>query len=87
MTTTLLARNKQKIQLEDLQRGVLEAYSRGLLSEKQAIAQLGLRGYDDLLTLLERADLSAWEATRESPAKSGIAEGYIHYWLNSNPKE
>lgn len=87
MTSALLARNKQKAQLEDLQRGVLEAYSRGLLSEKQAIGQLGLKNYDQLTAMLERLGLHAWESGQQIRESGNMADGYIHYWLNNNPKE
>lgn len=87
MTTALLSRNKQKAQLEDIQRGVLEAYSRGLLSERQAMGQLGLKNYDQLISMLERVGLKAWESGQEVREIGNMTDGYIHYWLNSNPKE
>lgn len=84
MTTDILARNTGKARLKDIQRGVLEAYARGLLSEKQAISQLGLRSYQELESLLKTEGLEAWEVNNQ---KKSVSDGYINYWLNNNPKD
>lgn len=84
MTIDTLTRKTGRARLKDIQRGVLEAYARGLLSEKQAISQLGLRSYVELESLLKAEGLQAWEVNSQ---KNSVSDGYINYWLNNNPKE
>ncbi len=86
MATDTLNRRHNVKQLKEIQRGVLEAYARGLLSEQQALRQLGLTRYEELERMLAQAGLRAWEAAATLPERESgsIADGYARFWETFN---
>ena len=58
-------------ELKDIQKGVLIAYMRGLLTEEQAIRQLGLSDVDGLITMMKDAGLEVWTPKKTKTKKAG----------------
>ncbi len=80
-------RTEDKKRLNDIQRSVLEAYSRGLLTERQAMHQLGLRMAEDLEMMLENANLSPRGMDEVAQRGGSIADGFAHYWRSQNMED
>ena len=77
---------------EAMQRGILETYSRGFISESQAIRQLRLSGDEELSQLLQKFRIQPWmpsygHAPEEMQREGSVADGFAHYWMSQNSHE
>ncbi len=84
-TTTKLLTNRQ---LSRVQKRILDAYIRGLLSGEQAMRRLGLRDHEELKAMLRRLGVTG-EPKKSGPAngedaqkQDSIADGFVSYWLS-----
>lgn len=79
-------------ELKDIQKGVLIAYMRGMLTEEQATRQLGLSNVDGLIAMMQDAGLGLWnpkkKKTKSSVAHTGsLVDGYVNFWSQHNLDE
>ncbi|MFO1242123.1 MAG: hypothetical protein U1E36_02840 [Rickettsiales bacterium] len=77
--------------LKDIQKGVLIAYMRGLLTEEQATRQLGLNDVDSLIKMMQDAGLGVWnpkkKKVKSSAAQGSLVDGYVNFWSQHNMDE
>lgn len=76
-------------ELKDIQKGVLIAYMRGLLTEEQAIRQLGMTHVDGLIAMMQNAGLDVW-TLKKKPSKrhsGSLVDGYVNFWSQHNMDE
>ncbi len=88
MVTETVRRSRDNQKVKDLQRSVLEAYSKGLLTESQALKQLGIKSERELAWMLDKAGIPS--PYREMPSleeNASIADGFAYYWLSRNPED
>lgn len=76
-------------ELKDIQKGVLIAYMRGLLTEEQAIRQLGLANVDGLIAMMQNAGLDVWSPQKKSKKQpsGSLVDGYVNFWSQHNMDE
>ena len=77
--------------LKDIQKGVLIAYMRGLLTEEQATRQLGLPDVDGLIKMMQDAGLGLWNPKKNkikpSAIEGSLVDGYVNFWSQHNMDE
>jgi len=80
-------RTEDKERLKEIQRSVLESFTRGLVSERSAMNQLGIKNPEELTLMLNKAGLKPWEREDNLPRTGSIADGFAHYWQSQNQDE